>query len=183
MQLKSSLTLAALLLGITLPSSASAADEKAGAAPSPITWTSGGEPSADMDVLFVQNAAGVSLKDGKLVLTGVSPSTICFTDRPARLSGHMPTAAFIPLWSTGKDSFLKDPPNANLSIFTHDQVTDVVVEISNPVLSGTTLTYDAKVLEGEVSASGTACSLFIDVIGMPRTPISYAGAARRAIRR
>jgi hypothetical protein len=148
-----------------------------------ITWTSGGTPSEGMDVLFVQNATGVSLKDGKLVLKGINPSTICFTDRPARLAGHMTTTAFIPLWSSGKDSFLKDSPNANLSILNGEKVTDVVVEISNPVLSGTTLTYDAKVLEGDDAVEGGACSLFIDVIGMPRTPVSYAGVARRSIRR
>jgi hypothetical protein len=28
-----------------------------------------------------------------------------------------------------------------------------------------------------------ACSLVIDIIGMPLTPVSYAGAARRAYRR
>jgi hypothetical protein len=116
-------------------------------------------------------------------MSGINPKTICFTDRPARLAGHLPTSAFIPLWSEGKDSFLKDPPNATLSIFSGDKVSDVVVEISNPVLSGNTLTYNAKVLEGETSLGGGECTLFIDVIGCPRTPYSYAGAARRAYRR
>jgi hypothetical protein len=32
-------------------------------------------------------------------------------------------------------------------------------------------------------AKGGACALFIDIIGMPRTPYSYAGAARRGFRR
>jgi hypothetical protein len=146
---------------------------------SPITWTTSGKPTGKMDVLYVQNAKSVTLEKGKLVLHGVNPNTICFTDRPARLAGHLPTKQFIPLWSQGKDSFLKDPPNATLSIFSGDKVSDVVVEISNPVLSGGNLTYDAKVLEGPASASGGACTLFIDIIGCPRTPYSYAGAARR----
>ena len=34
--------------------------------------------------LAVLNAAGAKLEDGKLVLTGVSPNTIVFADRPAR---------------------------------------------------------------------------------------------------
>lgn len=146
---------------------------------SPITWTTKGKPTGNMDVLYVQNAKGVTLEKGKLVLRGVNPNTICFTDRPARLAGHLPTSSFIPLWSQGKDSFLKDPPNATLSIFSGDKVSDLVVEISNPVLSGGNLTYNAKVLEGPASASGGACTLFIDIIGCPRTPYSYAGAARR----
>jgi len=160
-----------------------AEDEGANAAKSPITWIAGGKPSEGMDVLFVQNAAAVSLKDGKLVMRDVEPSTVCFTDRPNRLAGYMPTEAFIPLWKTGKDSFLKDPPNGNLSVFKGAEVTDLVVELSNPTYDGSTLTYDVKVLEGDPSVEGGSCSLFIDVIGMPRTPYSYAGAARRAWRR
>lgn len=149
---------------------------------SPITWTTSGKPSGKMDVLYVQNSRSVSLSNGKLVLRGVNSKTICFTDRPARLAGHLLTKDFIPLWSEGKDSFLKDPPNATLSIFSGNKVSDVVVEISNPVLSGGNLTYNAKVLEGASSISGGESTLFIDIIGCPRTPYSYAGAARRAYR-
>lgn len=149
---------------------------------SPITWTTSGKPSGNMDVLYVQNARNVTLENGKLVLRGVNPKTICFTDRPARLAGHLPTREFIPLWSQGKDSFLKDPPNATLSIFSGDKVADIVVEISEPRLSGNNLTYNAKVLEGASSIRGGECSLFIDIIGCPRTPFSYAGAARRFYR-
>lgn len=149
---------------------------------SPITWTTSGKPTGKMDVLYVQNAKNVTLHQGKLVMRGVNPNTVCFTDRPDRLAGHLPTRNFVPLWSEGKDSFLKDPPNATLSIFSGDKVSDVVVEISNPVLAGDTLTYDAKVLEGATSVKGGECSLFIDIIGCPRTPCSYAGAARRFYR-
>ena len=118
----------------------------------------------------------------KLVLRGVNPVTVCFTDRPARLAGHMPTSKFVPLWSQGKDSFLKDNPNATLSVFHGDTVSDLVVELSNPQLSGNDLSYDVKVLEGTLLAKGGACALFIDIIGMPRTPYSFAGAARRGFR-
>ena len=164
---------------ITLLASCAPSQESSTQASSPITWTTKGKPTGKMDVLYVQNAKGVSLEKGKLVLHGVNPTTICFTDRPARLAGHLPTRSFVPLWSEGKDSFLKDPPNATLSIFSGDKVSDLVIEISNPVLSGGNLTYNAKVLEGAASTRGGACTLFIDIIGCPRTPYSYAGAARR----
>src|SRR5712675_3211711 len=148
-----------------------------------ITWTATGKQSGNVDVLFVQNAKGVTFKDGKLILQGVNPVTVCFTDRPARLAGHMQTSKFIPLWSHGKDSFLKDNPNATLSVFSGDNVSDLVVELSNPKLSGNDLTYDTRILEGTLPAEGGPCALFIDVIGMPATPMSYAGVARRAYRR
>src|SRR5205809_5597780 len=148
-----------------------------------ITWTASGKQSGNVDVLFVQNAKGVTFKDGRLVLQGVNPVTVCFTDRPARMAGHMQTSKLIPLWSKGKDSFLKDNPNATLSVFDSDNVSDLVVKLSNPQLSGTDLTYDARVLEGAPPDNGGACALFIDIIGMPATPMSYAGVARRPCRR
>ncbi len=148
-----------------------------------ITWTASGKQSKNVDVLFVQNAKNMTFNKGKLVLRGVNPVTVCFTDRPARMAGHMQTSKLIPLWSQGKDSFLKDNPNATLSVFRGDNVSDLVVELSNPQLSGNDLTYDARLLEGTPPANGGACALFIDIIGMPATPMSYAGAARRAWRR
>jgi len=148
-----------------------------------ITWTATGKQSGKVDVLFVQNAKDVTFDKGKLVLRGVNPVTVCFTDRPARLAGQMQTSRFVPLWSKGKDSFLKDNPNATLSVFTGDKVSDLVVELSNPQLSGSDLSYDARILEGTLPANGGACALFIDIIGMPATPMSYAGVARRSFRR
>jgi hypothetical protein len=148
-----------------------------------ITWTAGGKKSGKVDVLFVQNAKNMTFNNGKLVLQEVNPVTVCFTDRPARMAGRMQTSRFVPLWSQGKDSFLKDNPNATLSIFGGDNVSDLVVELSNPQLSGNDLTYDARILEGTPPANGGACALFIDIIGMPATPMSYAGVARRTFRR
>jgi hypothetical protein len=127
----------------------------------------------------------MSLSGGKLVLRGVNPVTVCFTDRPVRMAGHMQTSRLVPLGSQGRDScFLKDNSNATLSVFSSgDNVSDLVVDLSNPQLSGDDLTYDARLLEGTPPANGEACALFIDVIGMPATPVSYAGVARRSFRR
>jgi hypothetical protein len=57
------------------------------------------------------------------------------------------------------------------------------VVLNNPQLSGNDLTYDARILEGSLRANGGPCALFIDIIGMPATPVSYAGVARRTFRR
>ncbi|MFO1423507.1 MAG: hypothetical protein U1F70_07610 [Candidatus Competibacteraceae bacterium] len=135
------------------------------------------------DFLFVQNARGIQYADGKLTLKGVSPTTIVFSDRPERLAGHMSTTEFVPFWKEGKDSFLSDPPNATLSILGSGKVTDVVVVLRDPVLKGDELSYDIRVLEGEMPADGGAASLFIDAIGRPLTPMSIAGADRRMWRR
>src|SRR4029079_3265957 len=133
------------------------------------------------DLLFVQNAQSVSFSGGKMTLRGVNPITIAFADRPKRFAGHMPTSKFIPMWSEGKDSFLKDPPNGTVSVLDGKNVTSIVVVLRNPRLSGGDLTYDVQLLEGAPPPHGGAASLFIAIIGMPLTPMSYAGVARRTV--
>lgn len=138
---------------------------------------------ATAQFLFVQSATGIRYADGKLTLTGVSPVTVLFSDRPERIAGHITTAEFIPFWSEGDDSFASNPPNADLSILEGDAMDNVVLTLRDPKLEGADLSYRVEVLEGEVPASGGAASLFIDVIGRPITPASFAGARRRAWRR
>jgi len=135
------------------------------------------------DFLFVQNAKGITYADGKLTLKGVNPATVLFSDRPDRIAGHMTTSRFVPFWGEGKDSFLKDPPNATLSFLEDKEMADAVVVLRDPVLEGEDLSYDVEILEGQIPASAGAASLFIDIIGMPRTPLSFAGARRRTWRR
>jgi hypothetical protein len=157
-----------------------------GASSDPPSASSGSEASntttQKVEFLFVQNAKDVSFKNGIMTLHGVNPVTVCFADRPERIAGHMPTTKIVPMWSEGKNSFTADPPNATLSIFSGDTVSNVVLVLRNPHVSGDDLTYDVRWLEGTPPARGGACSLFIDIIGMPLTPRSFAGAARRSYR-
>ena len=135
------------------------------------------------DFLFVQNAKSMTFDKttGKLTLQGVSPVTIFFSDRPERIAGNMLTQAFVPFWHEGKNSFSKDAPNASLSLLERGRATvaDIVVVLREPALNGEDLSYDVTVLEGDMPARGAPVSLFIDIIGMPLTPVSYAGVARR----
>ncbi len=131
--------------------------------------------------LIVLNSDGASLKDGKLVLTGVSPNSIMFADRPVRAAGHVLTAHLLEEWAEGSDSFAKDPPNATVSALAKDgsTVADAVVTLKKPTMDGTTLTFDVVVLEGSLDGVDGPAATFIDIIGMPFTPVSFAGAARR----
>ncbi|MEZ5462717.1 hypothetical protein [Dokdonella sp.] len=143
------------------------------------------EKAASADFLFVQSARKMSYDKAtnKLTLRDVSPITLFFADRPERIAGNMKTTSFIPFWSEGTDSFLSDPPNADISILEGDKLSQVVVVLESPVLSGNDLTYTVKLVEGTMPAEGSDVSVFIDVIGMPLTPLSYAGVARRTYRR
>jgi hypothetical protein len=59
----------------------------------------------------------------------------------------------------------------------------VVVVLRDSALQGDSLIYTVKVLQGEMPGKAADVSVFIDIIGMPLTPISYAGVARRSYRR
>jgi hypothetical protein len=135
-------------------------------------------------ILFVQGAAAVEIGAGgrTLTLKGLSPTTLFFSDRPVRIAGHYRTEEYLRFWKDGPDSFLKDPPNATLSVFEkgRDELSDVVVTLRNPRVSGNDLTYDVVVVSGTLPKTGVGpASLFIDIIGLPFTPLSFAGVARR----
>ncbi len=103
-------------------------------------------------LLFVQNAHGFEVAaDGRtLTLKGLSPTTLFFSDRPVRIAGHYLTGEYLQFWKAGPDSFLKDPPNATLSVFEKgkDELSDVVVTLRNPRVNGNDLSYDITVISG-----------------------------------
>ncbi len=139
----------------------------------------------DVQLLFVQNAKDVVIKNGRLTLIGVSPTTIFFSDRPYRIAGHMHTQDFVLEWqkNTCEESFHTNPPNATLSIIADEEIVDVVVELKNPFLTNGALMYDINVLKQDEPIPSGPVSLFIDPVGKPLTPGSVAGVRRRTRRR
>lgn len=109
--------------------------------------------------------------------------TLFFADRPERIAGNMKTTAFVPFWRQGKDSFAKDPLNADVSILEGDAMHQIVVVLQDPILDGDVLRDKIKTVQGEMPEKGSDVSVFIDIIGMPRTPMSFAGVGRRSYRR
>ena len=51
--------------------------------------------------------------------------------------------------------------------------------LKSPNLEGERLTFDVEVLEGDLNGADGSAAVFIDIIGRPLTPLSFAGAARR----
>ena len=133
--------------------------------------------------LFVMNARGASLQVQTLTLDGISPNSVVFADRPVRAAGHLLTLHLLEEWTEG--SFAKDPPNATVSVMSKDgaSVRDAVVELKIPHLEGDRLTFDVRVLEGDLAGADGPASVFVDIIGLPFTPLSFAGVARRTARR
>lgn len=143
----------------------------------------GTPPAAKVEpALIVMNAAGATLADNKLTLTGVAPNAIIFADRPTRAAGHALTVHLLEEWGGAADaSFAKDPPNATVSAFSKDGSfsKDAVIVLKNPNLQADKLTFDVQVLEGDLKGADGPAAVFIDIIGLPFTPLSFAGVARR----
>jgi hypothetical protein len=135
--------------------------------------------------LIVINSSGAALSGQTLTLTGVTPDSIVFADRPVRSAGQVPTAVVVEEWTATDGSFAKDPPNATVSALSKDgsRLRDAVVVLRSPRLEGDRLTFNVQVLEGELVGADGPAAIFIDIIGMPLTPMSYAGVARRTARR
>jgi hypothetical protein len=139
---------------------------------------------SDVEYMFAQTGSGFGVNlDGRITLHGVSATTLFFSDRPYRLTGHVPTDDFVSQWGVGDDNFAENPPNALLSIFEDDAVNDVVVILTEPRLSNGDLSYAVEVTDGDLVGSDGPVSLFIDMIGRPMTPMSVAGVRRRGRRR
>lgn len=137
----------------------------------------------EIEALFVQSAGRMSYANGRLMLEETAPTTLLFSDRPERITGHIPTEEFVDSWDQGENSFASDPPNAVLSIFHPDEVNDVVVVLKKPSYTDGSMTYDVEILDGDMPAAGGPSALFIDVIGRPLSPVSLAGVRRREMRR
>ena len=85
-----------------------------------------------------------------LTLSGVSPATLYFSDRPERVVGHMTNEQFVEGWSLGEDNFAADPPNAVLSYIDagDNRPEDCVVVLSDPKIDTDSIRYSYQLLEG-----------------------------------
>lgn len=133
-----------------------------------------------IEAMFVQCAHGLTSSDGALTFHGLAHSTLFFADRPERVVGHVSSRRFISEWGEGENSFAEDPPNAVVSFLEEGDAVpeEVTVVLRDPQLIESTLTYKIDVLDGKLPARAGPCSLFIDPIGKPLSPVSIAGSRR-----
>ncbi len=119
------------------------------------------DDSKEPSYLFVLSATSGSLKGDTLTLNGV-PNVIYFSDRPDRVSGHLSLEKFVEMWDKGDDSFKADPPNATLSVLKKDGAKNIVVELISVEQKSGSVVFKVAGLEGNVTESFEASSLFID---------------------
>ena len=89
---------------------------------------------------------------------------------------------YLTYWTTGRDDFDKDPPNATLSVYEEGQDGNslVVLEIDEPVVDGNDITYHYEVIEGAMPEGNGAAALFIDWVAVHRGIGGDTVAAGRA---
>lgn len=176
-------TLFATLIALAAAAVPASAQDPAAPPPhKPLEKTIGQARPEIVPSLIVMNAAGATLEGGKLTLMGIAGNSIVFADRPVRSAGHAPTSVLLDEWNPSyPDSFYADPPNATVSAFgdAEDAVFDAVVVLKNPQMQGADLVFDVEVLEGSLTGATGPAAVFIDIIGRPLTPVSFAGVARR----
>jgi hypothetical protein len=138
-----------------------------------------------IEALFVQSAHGLTTSNGTVTFHGLAHSTLFFADRPDRVVGHLSSRKFVDQWGEGNNSFADDPPNAVVSFLERGDTTpeEVTVVLRDPQINENTLTYQVDVLDGKLPARAESCSLFIDPIGRPLSPVSVMGVRRRERRR
>ena len=121
------------------------------------------DDSKNTGYLFVISGTSGSLDGDTLTLNGV-PNVIYFSDRPARIAGHMSVSKFVEMWDKGVDSFKADPPNATLSVLKKEGAKNVVVELMSVEQKNDTVVFKVAVLEGveKVATSFNAGTVFVD---------------------
>jgi hypothetical protein len=137
-----------------------------------INSTPTADATQEANWLFSQTAdAGSIAPNGgntwTLTLTGVDPNVLGFTDRPLREAQVGKVERFIEAWPV---MFGDANPNGVVVAHNSEGATNsAVVELMDPVLDGTSLTYVVRVLtnEGGPAAPGTTydfgqVSIFID---------------------
>jgi len=131
--------------------------------------------------MFVQSAHALTTSADALTLHGLAHATLFFAERPHRVVGPLRSATFIAQWGAGDNSFAVDPPNAVVSFLAAGDAVpeDVTLVLRDPQLRGDTLTDTIEVLDGTLPAQAGPCSLFIDPLGRPLSPVSVAGLQRR----
>lgn len=150
-----SIGLAAMVLTIAVPA---------------LAEDSAAKKEPDIELLFVQTSPSIKAdtEAKKIRLVDVNQQSLYFSDRPARIAGHIPMAAYMKEWTEAPDDFNEDPPNATLSVYEPGKKKNsiVVIELLNPILDGKDLVYDYKLIEGEMPQGGEHAALFIDRIGL-----------------
>ncbi len=112
------------------------------------------------EYLFILTADTGIFKDGKLTLKG-TPIVAFYALGVKEDDGHFFSEEFVNMWDTKAVILKADPPNGTINILDEKGSYSAVMEFSEPEATVNTVTFKARVLEGDIPASFNSTSLFL----------------------
>jgi len=113
--------------------------------------------------LFVFNFNNGSYDGKTLKLDGNSESNVIyFLERPYMEAGHIGVNKFKILWANGSDNINSSTPNSTLSLFSEGKEENIIMTLSNPSIKDDSISFDAKLVEGNLPAEFKTGGLFIE---------------------
>lgn len=120
------------------------------------------DDSKSLRYLFILTADTGTFEEGTLTLNG-TPIVAFYSLGAKRHAGHFFLGTFIEMWNTKAVILKTDPPRGTLNVLDNKGSNSCVIELSDPVGTINTVTFKARVLEGELPASFDSSSLFLDM--------------------
>ena len=136
--------------------------------------TSSSEPevigSEEVSWLYVLRAESGSTQGDRIVFNNADDKLVYFSDRPERLAGTLPLPTLPTLWTRGKESFQKTPPNAALALYEngishegeHEEPETVIITLTDVDVSDDEVSFKYAVIQGTIPNDFGECSIFID---------------------
>jgi hypothetical protein len=124
--------------------------------------SSAADDTEKLEYLFIITGDTGTYKDGSLALTGVPIISFNYLGA-TRETGHFLVGSFVEVWNENSSAYKADPPKGTLSVLDEKGDSNAVIEVSNPSSTLNTLTFKAKVLEGNVPDSFNASTLFLEL--------------------
>lgn len=121
------------------------------------------KPKDTREYMAVMTASSATIADSKITLHDPSPNALVFADRPARDVRNVTPEDVAAWWRT--EEFQNDLPNVAVTWHDDSGSHNQIVELSNPVFSDGTITFDYAVISAEednFTESIENISLFID---------------------
>jgi len=110
--------------------------------------------------LFVITGDMGTFEGGKLTFNG-TPIITFYSMATQRSVGHFLVGTFVKMWEKNPSIYKADPPNGTISVLDEKGSLGAVIEVSNPVSTLNSITFNARVLEGKLPASFNASSFFL----------------------
>ena len=118
------------------------------------------DDSKKLEYQFVITGDSGTFKNGKLYLKG-TPIVSFYYLGEVRKDGHFLVGSFTEMWEKNAATYKADPPSGTMSVLNQEGSLGAVVQVANPVSTLNSITFDAKVLEGELPDSFNASSFFL----------------------